>query len=92
MKELEDLTETEKTVLFVCCDANNFSLGSHIPIEAITKRVKKEIRSKYIKISIKKLISNGFIIKHPTRGKMTYQLSKMGLKAGYKLKKIYSNT
>lgn len=91
MKELKDLTETEKAVLLVCCNANNFSLGSHIPIEAIKKGVKKEIRSKYVKISIKKLVSNGFIIKHPTRGKITYQLSRKGLKSGYKLKKIYSN-
>jgi len=37
MKELEDLTETEKAVLLACCDANNFSLGSHVPIEAIAK-------------------------------------------------------
>ena len=78
MKELEDLTETEKVVLLVCCNVNNFSLGSHIPIEAIKIGVKKEIRSKYVKISIKKLISNGFIIKHPTRGKQHTNLVKRG--------------
>lgn len=86
MKELEDLTETEKAVLLACCDANNFSLGSHVPIEAIAKRVQDYVSGKFFKKAIRVLLSNGFIIKHPTRGKITYSLSRDGRDAGYKLK------
>ena len=43
MKELEDLNAFEKAVLLTCCDANNYSLSSHVPIEAITKRLRKAL-------------------------------------------------
>lgn len=86
MKELEDLTEIERAVLLACCNANNFSLGSHVSIERIMRRLDKKIQRKYAKKDFKKLISNGFIVKHPTRGSMTYELSPKGLKAGNKLK------
>ncbi len=85
MKELEDLKEDEKAVLLACCYANKFSLSSHVPIEGITKII-KTLPSTYVKKAIKTLLSNAFIIRSPTRGKMTYRLSKYGLKAGNKLK------
>jgi len=89
MKELEDLTEIEKAVLLACCDANNFSLGSHVPIEAIKRRIggiEGKNKAKYINNVITKLLSNGFIIKKPTKNQTTYQLSKKGLEACNKLK------
>ncbi|MFX0104347.1 MAG: hypothetical protein ACFE75_02510 [Candidatus Hodarchaeota archaeon] len=84
MKELEDLNETEKAVLFACCDANNFSLKSRVPIEAIAKRV--QISGKFFKKVIRLLLSNGFIREHPSGRKTTYELTRKGWKAGYKLK------
>ncbi len=86
MKELEDLDEDEKIVLLACYDANKGSLRSRVPIEAITRRI-KILPSSYKKKAIKLLRSNGFIFKHPSGRKMTYQLTKKGLKAGYKLYK-----
>ncbi len=41
MKELKDLTRIERMVLLAFCDANNWSLSSHFPIEAVKRRVKK---------------------------------------------------
>jgi len=87
MKELDDLNTFEKSILLVCCDANNFSLRSHVPIEAIKRRI-RNVPDKYIKKSIRILFSNGFIVKHPTgRSRNTIQHTKKGLKAGNLLKK-----
>ena len=81
MKELKDLTTIEQEVLLTFCDANNFSLGSHVPLEAVARRL-RNLSSKLTKKTIKTLLSNGFIMKHPTRHNITYQLSKKGLQAG----------
>ncbi len=86
MKELEDLTETEKAVFLACCDANNFSLRSHVPIEAIAKRIQDYVSGRYFNKAIRVLLSNGFIRKHPTKGKTTYELTRNGWKEGFKLK------
>ena len=80
MEELEDLNAIERSILLSCCDANKFSLGSHVPIEAIKRKTK--INPKDVKRILKTLVSNCFISKHPTRGAMTYQLTKKGMIAG----------
>ncbi len=41
MKELKDLNIFEREVLLVFCDANNFSLSSYVPLEAVKRRLKK---------------------------------------------------
>jgi len=64
MKELEDLTDVQKTVLVAFCDANKWSLSSHIPLEAIKNKVRK-LNPKRAKKAISVLVSNGFIMKHP---------------------------
>ncbi len=81
MKELRDLTRIERMILLAFCDANNWSLSSHVPLEAVKRRI-KNINPKVINKVIKLLNSNGFIIKHPTRHRITYHLSKKGLQAG----------
>lgn len=85
MKELEDLTDTEKTVLLAFCDANELSLSSRVPIEAIAKRVQDIVSGRYLTKAKKTLLSNWFIKKHPSRRKMTYQLTRKGLDAGRRL-------
>ena len=86
MKELEDLTEAERLVLLACCDANKFSLSSHVQLETITRRI-KGLSGKYVKKVIKLLLSNGFIRLHPVgRSKKTYQLNRKGLNAGIQIR------
>lgn len=86
MKELEDLTEFECVVLLACCDANRFSLNSHVQLEKITRRI-KGVSGKYIKKAIKLLLSNSFIRIHPVgRSRKSYQLNKKGLIAGMKIR------
>ncbi len=91
MKELEDLNTFERAVLLACCKANNYSLGSHVPLGAITRKI-RGVSHKYIKKVMKLLVSNGFVITHPTRRNVTYQMSKKGLEAGNILKKELENT
>ena len=86
MKELEDLTELERLVLLACCDANRFSLSSHVQLEKITKRI-VGVESKYIKKAIKLLLSNGFIRLDPVgRSRKTYQINKKGLVAATQIR------
>jgi len=88
MKELEKLTETEKSVLLACYDANNFSLSSHVPKEAIMRRL-RNLNPKYRKKAFNVLLSSGFILKKPTGKKITYGLTKKGLTAGNRLKEDF---
>lgn len=91
MTDLEDLSEDEKSVLLACCDANNFSLGSHVPKEAIMRKLQK-LNPKYKKKAFNKLLSKGLIFKHPTKRQATYQLSKYGLNIGNNLKEDFKKT
>lgn len=75
MKECEDLNSTEIAVLIICCDVCDNSLNCHVSREKITKKIQLK---KPIKI-LKTLISSGFIVKHPTRGSMTYAITKRGI-------------
>ncbi len=85
LKNLNDLTEFEQFVLLVCCIANKFSLSSHVPQEAVIKRI-RNIDGKMIKKALKSLKSNDFIGLHPTKGGLTIQLTRKGLEAGNILK------
>ncbi len=85
MKELKDLTTIEQEVLLTFCDANNFSLSSHVPLEAVSRRL-RNLSSKLAKKAIKTLLTNSFIMKHPTRHKITYQLTRKGLHSGNQIK------
>ncbi len=86
MKEFEDLTQIELRILVRFCEANNYSLSSHVPIEAVNLKLKGEnskyIRHKYIRRAIEELRASGFIVKHPTGRQTTYNISKKGLRAG----------
>lgn len=88
MKELEELTDIEKAVLLACCNANKFSLSSHVPKEAIMRGL-RNLPPKYRKKGFNVLLTNGFIIKKPTGGQKTYRLSTKGLKAGNRLKEDF---
>jgi predicted transcriptional regulator len=87
MKELEDLTELEQVLLLACCDANSYAIQSHVPKEAIFKRV-KGVQMRFAKKAFKTLITSGFIMEHKAgRSGNTYNLSPKGLKAGNKLRR-----
>lgn len=85
LKELEDLTALERAMLLTCCDANHYALKRHVPIQALLRRINKSLK-KDAKKTIKTLVSNGFLNAHPTKGGMTYGLTKKGLEAGNRLR------
>jgi len=75
MKECEDLNSSEMALLIICCDVCDNSPNCHRPREDIIKKIQLK---KPMKI-LKTLISNGFVIKHPTSGSMTYAITKKGI-------------
>lgn len=79
MSDPHFLTPFELDVLIACCDAWNYSTNCHQPIEKIIKRINKSA-GKTAKKVVKKLVSKGLIIKHPTRGGMTYEPTKEAIK------------
>ena len=78
MADPNSLTPYELEVLIACCDVCNYSPKCHQPIEYIVKRIDKSA-GKLVKRVVKKLVSKGFIIKHPTGGGMTYEPSKAAI-------------
>ncbi len=56
------------------------STHAHTPIGGVKKYLPEEIRNdmKIVKKSVNRLVKKGLLIKHPTKGGMTYQLSKEG--------------
>lgn len=55
-------------------------LYAHPPIGGIIKYLPREFQNneKTIKKSVRRLVAEGFLIKHPTRGDTTYDLSPKG--------------
>ena len=83
MKELEDLTDAEKSVLMRSYLTLEQSLKCHRPKLKILKKIVK-MDPKLKKKAFDKLVSNEFLRKHPTRRSTTYELTKKGLKAANK--------
>ena len=83
MKELEDLTDAERSVLMMSYLTLGKSLHCHQPKESILNRIIK-MDPKLKKKAFNKLITNGFLRKQPTGRSTTYELTRKGLKAADK--------
>ena len=59
-------------------DACGDSTNSHVPEEAVARRVRKDQRGD-IKNALKYLVKDGHAQKHPTGGSMTYNITQKGL-------------
>lgn len=80
LKELEDLTDAEKSILVISYSTLNKSINCHQPKQRIFKKVinmKHRVKNK----AFDSLVSNGFLREHPTSRNTTYQLTLKGLKA-----------
>jgi RIO-like serine/threonine protein kinase len=71
------LDELDLFVLQVICKATHISKSAHVPPEAFVKRL--PFSGRRIKKALKKLVTSGYVQLHPTRGGMTYALTKAGL-------------
>jgi predicted transcriptional regulator len=77
--ERYDLEPTDIAVLIAAADTCYYTLGKHVAEQAILKRCNKNIKSKDIRKSFKKLCTQGLILKHPTGRNVTYNISREGL-------------
>ena len=83
MKELEDLTPSEKSVLTTAYHRLDSGLSSHQTKQKILKKV-VNMNPRVKKKAFDKLVSNGFLRKHPAGRSTTYELTRKGLKAADK--------
>jgi len=55
-----------------------FSIHAHVPLNLIQRHFPKALRG-FCGEAVKDLVKHGYIVKHPTRGAMTYSLSPEGI-------------
>jgi hypothetical protein len=79
------LNELEKVVLVKFNDVVGGSLNAHVPKPAIEHRFKTHVRG-YVSKTLEKLRRKGLLQWHPTRGGVTYQLTREGRDLAMKLK------
>lgn len=68
----------EKEVILVLYVKARGSLHAHFPKEAFIKKIPPQLQKWAIK-GLDELVRKGLVIKHPTGGNTTYQLSKEGI-------------
>lgn len=83
---LPELSTDEKAVLAALAHACNYSLGAHVPREAVQRRVNDCLKGDVKKI-LGKLRSKQLCYEHPTHGNMTWFLSRDGLNLAQELLK-----
>lgn len=69
------LRDFERKVLAEICKATNTSKSSHVPEHAF---VKKFPNAKHARKALQKLVTQGYVARHPTGGGMTYQMTQTG--------------
>lgn len=83
MKTFEELNPYEKSVLLIWGKQLDYCTTAHHPIQKIKKKIHNvlpKLKDKDIRRINKILLASGFILKHPTGRKTTYNLSREGLR------------
>ncbi len=70
------LREFDEAVLLVICKVLSESKAAHKPQEAFAKRFPG--KGDKVRKSLRLLVHEGYLQKHPTAGSMTYQLTDIG--------------
>ena len=78
IRSMVTLPQMELAVLKALADACDYSLGAHVPIEAISRKFPKNLRGD-VKKNLRKLRAKGYCVEHPTRRNVTWQLTYSGL-------------
>lgn len=73
---INGLNELQCAVLVSICKVNKGSKSAHYPEQYFMKKFQKQ--SKLAKRALHELISLGYVVKHPTGGEMTYELTQRG--------------
>ena len=73
--------EFERLVLISICRATKESKSAHVPRQYFMKKFQADKhQKKNAEKSLQSLIVRGYVVLHPTRGEMTYQLTDEGLR------------
>lgn len=80
----DELNQLDIAILVSICKATNVSKSAHVPIQYFIKKFQNKM--KMAKRSLHKLISLGYVSRHPTGGEMTYELTQKGLVACMEIK------
>jgi hypothetical protein len=80
----DDLSQMDQATLFALAAACRQSLHAHVPIEAVSHRLRKDLRGD-VKKALKKLRGRGLCQEHPAGGTMTWELSEAGLRLSQRL-------
>lgn len=91
MSDKQQFNEFQKVILYSIAWGNNFSLSAHY-----SKDYYRKIYSKMFNLNLKTVLkkidkaytyleTNGYIANHPTKGDLTIQLTKKGLKKSFEL-------
>lgn len=77
---VKELSPNDIFVLSAFFDECGGGLGCHPTINAIKKYLPRNLKNDMSKVkkSISKLVSAGYLTKHPTRGSKTYDLNRDG--------------
>ena len=72
------LSPMEQAVLKALAECCNYSLGAHIPIQYVQKKLLPNLKGE-AKKGLKKLRAKGYCQEHPTGGNITWELTRFGL-------------
>lgn len=70
---------SEYHVLMALADKTNCALGAHVSSHAILCKFSRNDRGD-AKSSLKSIVKKGLAQRHPTRGEMTFHLTRLGLR------------
>lgn len=69
------MTRIERLVLAKICIATEGSKSAHVPEHTFIKKFQDV---KAARKALKKLVSGGYVARHPTAGEMTFQMTQNG--------------
>ncbi len=70
------ITDFERDILVKLCQETGMAKAAHLPEHVLVRRFPN--LGHRVRKALSKLISKGYVARHPTRNEMTYQLTDIG--------------
>ncbi|HPE52225.1 MULTISPECIES: hypothetical protein [Methanothrix] len=71
------ITDFERAILVKLCQETGMAKAAHLPEHVLVRRFPN--LGHRVKKALGKLVSKGYVARHPTRNEMTYQLTELGI-------------
>jgi hypothetical protein len=78
------ITDLERTLLAKLCQETGMAKAAHLPEHVLVRRFPN--LGHMVKKALGKLVSKGYVARHPTRNEMTYQLPELGIEECRRMK------